>query len=72
MFFEIACDDVVQMDAVFAKHIVPVAGVSEEVGVSIGIDAGTDEAECVLRHADGVIQTVDNHKTPLQIGGLVD
>ena len=48
VIFKVSRDDMVQMDAVGACHVVSVAGIDEEVGVGVGIDAGAHEGEGVL------------------------
>ena len=58
------------MHLVGAEHVVPVAGVEEQVGLCAGIDAGTDEGEGVLRHAGGVVVAQDDLQATLQVLGL--
>ena len=62
----------VQMDAVGACHVVSVAGIDEEVGVGVGIDAGAHEGEGVLGHADGVVAAVDDEEAPFEVLGFVE
>ena len=63
MVFEIACDDIVQMNTVSTHHVVTIARIGEEVGIGVGIDASTHEGEGVLRHADRVVPSVDDEET---------
>ena len=71
MVFEVACDGVVEVYAVSTLHVVSIARIGEEVGVGVGIDAGTHEGEGMLRHTHGVISSVDDEKAALEVLRLV-
>ena len=49
-----------QVHTLVPHHIVPLARVSEEVGLGACLDTLLDEHEAVLRHYGGVIVTSDH------------
>ena len=72
MVFEVTGNGVVKVYAVSALHVVPVAWIGEEVGVSIGINAGTHEGEGVLRYAYGVVSSIDDEETAFEVLSLIE
>ena len=72
MVFKVACDDIVQVYAVAACHVVSVAWIDEEVGVGVGIDAGAHEGEGVLGHTDRVVPAVDDEEAAFEVLGFVE
>ena len=70
MIVEVTADVFVQMHTVSTHHVVAVARIDEQVGVSACIDASATESVSVLRYADWVVATVDNEQTAFQITRL--
>ena len=52
-------------------HVVPVAGIDEKVGVCTIVDASLQEGIGHLRDTDGVIASMDNEQTTLQVACLL-
>ena len=71
MVFKVACDDIVQVYAVAACHVVSVAWIDEEVGVGVGIDAGAHEGEGVLGHTDRVVSAVDDEEAAFEVLAII-
>lgn len=67
MVFKIAGDALVKMDAVVPVHVVLLVGVEKEVGLSVGIDAGAQEAQRMLWHAYRVVVAVDDLQASLEV-----
>ena len=60
------------MHALLSTHVVGLAGVDEEVGLSACLDTGIDEREAVLWHHGEVVQSLDNLQVSFQVLRLAD
>ena len=60
------------MDAGMAPHVMFLAWIGKEVGLSARLDAGIEEREAVLRHNGVVVVARDDLQTAFQVLGLVD
>ena len=68
---KIACDVFVQMHAVPARHVVPVPGVDEKVGVRARADRRFQELQAVLHHHYRIFVAVNDKQPRFQPAGFV-
>ena len=60
-----------EMHTVAPHHVVPVAGIDEEVGMRPLVDAGFQEGVGHLGDTDGIVAAMDDEQAALQVAGLL-
>lgn len=60
----------VQMDTVFSHHIMSLSGISEKVRMGSCVNAGPEERQGMLRHADRIVVADNDLKPSFQIARL--
>lgn len=60
IILKILCDAFVQVDTLVSCHVVPFAGIDEEIRLCASLGTGVEELQAVLWYAGGIIHADDD------------